>query len=142
MPTFETLRLRRFWSGVVPFVPISPFTKIAPFTAPALLGAKGDLPPRDDDLTLLLLPLLNGKPTEEMITLKYGLENWTWVQASSRITVEKSNLTDTKIYSQELTNTIIFMNKECYHPESKGKKIEGKLIWFTVIVITDIIIIY
>lgn len=56
------LRLRRPRLGVsiAPFVPF-----IAP--APVLLGAEGDRPPLDVDLTLLLP---NGKPTEEMLPLK------------------------------------------------------------------------
>lgn len=55
------LRLRRPRLGVsiAPFVPF-----IAP--APVLLGAEGDRPPLDVDLTLLLP---NGKPTEEMLPL-------------------------------------------------------------------------
>lgn len=78
MPTFETLRLRRA-GGVVTFTRPAPFASTAPFTnpVPVLVGAEGDRPPRDVDLTLLLLPLLNGKPTEEMYgPLKSGTENW------------------------------------------------------------------
>lgn len=70
MPTFVTLRLRL----PLPAVPVAPrapmvsFASTAPFiiTAPVLLGAEGDRPPRDVDLSLTLLPLLNGKPTEQM----------------------------------------------------------------------------
>lgn len=70
MPTFVTLRLRLPRPGVMaPFAPLpscAPTTSFSPMTPfIALLGAEGDRPPRDD-LTLLLPPLLNGKPTEQM----------------------------------------------------------------------------
>lgn len=70
MPTFVTLRLLRPRPGVMaPFAPtscapIASFSPMVPFVI-VLLGTEGDRPPRED-LILLLLPLLNGKPTEEM----------------------------------------------------------------------------
>lgn len=68
MPTFDTLRLRRPRPGA-PFAPVAPVAPVAP--APVLLGADGDRPPLDVDLTLLLLPLLNCKPTEESFVLLF-----------------------------------------------------------------------
>lgn len=72
MPTFETLRLRRPRPGA-PVAPltIAPVAPVAP--APVLLGTEGDRPPRDVDLTLLLPPLLNGKPTRNVSTKLFWL---------------------------------------------------------------------
>lgn len=64
MPTFDMLRLRRPRPGV-PVAPLTPLTPVTPLTG--LAGTDGDRPPLAD-LTLLLAPLLNGKPTEEIST--------------------------------------------------------------------------
>lgn len=68
MPTFETLRLRRPRPGA-PMVPLTnaPLAPVVTF----LLGTDGDRPPRDVDLTLLLPPLFNGKPTRNSATVLF-----------------------------------------------------------------------
>lgn len=75
MPTFETLRLRRPRPGVpvapLTIAPVDPVAPVAP--TPVLLGTEGDRPPRDVDLTLLLPPLLNGKPTRNVTTILFWL---------------------------------------------------------------------
>lgn len=69
MPTLDTLRLRRPRPGI-PFAPVAPVAPVVP-VAPVLLGADGERPPLDVDLTLLLLPLLNCKPTGESFCFYY-----------------------------------------------------------------------